>query len=279
MLNRVRVKVSGKINLSLNITGKRDNMHLLDSGVASLDICDVITVRDRLDDKINLVFNSDFAVQNNTIIKAVDVLRKSFGPFGADIVVDKYLPLAGGMGGSSADAAGVIVALNRLFDFDKRGLNMQSACAEVGSDVYYMIKGGYARIRGTGEDVTFIDSCRELKIVYIYGGEALTSKVYSAYDALGGDSPTDNEKLINALCGTEKPKLGNMLFRAAAMINDRIKYNFDALDSIGLCPNMTGSGSTVYAISDDPIGDVAKLNERGKKANYAYTKKSGIEFE
>ncbi len=279
MLDRVRVKVSGKINLSLNVTGEKDNMHLLDSVVASLNVCDVITVRDRLDDKINLVFNSDFAVQNNTVIKAVNVLRKSFGPFGADIVVDKYLPLAGGMGGSSADAAGVIVALNRLFDFDKRGLNMKSACAQVGSDVFYMIKGGYARIRGTGEDVTLIDPCRELKIVYIYGGETLTSKVYSAYDVLGGDLPTDNEKLIASLYGTEKPKLGNMLYRAAASLNDRIKYNFDALDSLGLSPNMTGSGSVVYAISDDPIGDVARLNERGKKANYACTKKSGIEFE
>lgn len=278
MLNKVRVKVSGKINLSLNITGVKDGLHTLDSVVTSVDVCDIITVRDRLDDKINLIFNADYAPQNNTVLKAVNVLRKNFGSFGADIVVDKFLPLAGGMGGSSADAAGVIVALNRLFDFDMRGLDMKATCSLVGSDVCYMSKGGYARISGTGDEVTYIDTDRIFGIVYLYGGQSLTSEVYSAFDNVGGDEPIDNEKLIKLLHGVEKPELNNMLYRAAVSLNDKIQRNADALKSIGLFPNMTGSGSTVYALSDDPIGDAERLNALGVKANYTYTKKSGIEF-
>lgn len=278
MLSKVRVKVGGKINLSLNITGKRSELHTLDSIVASVDLCDTVTVRDRLDDKINLIFNGQ-AVKNNTVLKAVNVMRKSFGPFGADIVVEKRLPIGGGMGGSSADAAGTIVALDRLFDFGMRGLNIRKTCVEVGSDVYYMTKGGYARLFGIGDDVAFYDIKKEYGIICIYGGESLTAKVYSTFDKVGGEIPIDNDRLIRSLYSGERPLLGNMLTRAAVSLNDEIKTNMDALSSVGLEPNMTGSGSTVYAFSDDPSGDVARLNEKGIKAFSAQTKAYGIEFE
>lgn len=279
MLNKVRVKVYGKINLSLNITGVKDGYHMLDSVVASVSVADTITVRDRLDDKINLFFNADFTPQNNTVIKAVNELRKSFGPFGADIVVDKQLPLAGGMGGSSADAAGVIAALSRLFDFDKRGLNERKICGAVGSDVYYMLKGGYARMCGKGDEVTSIDCNREMGLVYILDSGVETSEVYATFDKIGGDGFVDNDMLIKSLYGCEKPTLGNMLFKAASSLNTRILHNAEALSKIGLNPNMTGSGSTVYAFSDDPIGDAKRLKEKGFDAYCASTLPYGIKFE
>ncbi len=278
MLDKVRVKVCGKINLSLNITGISNGLHTLSSMVASVDVCDTVTVRDRLDDKVNLICNADYRIDDNIVYKAVEALRKQFGQFGADIVVDKALPLAGGMGGSSADAAGVIVALSRLFDFDKRGLDMKKTCSLIGSDVYYMTRGGYAEIKGTGDRAEFFDIEREMGIVYIYGGELLTGKVYSAFDALGGDEPINNGELLAALKEGKKPQLNNMLTRAAMSLNDNIKRNADALSSIGLDPNMTGSGSVVYAISDDPMGDAARLNAKGYKAVPTRTKSRGIEF-
>ena len=278
MLSKVRVKVYGKINLSLNITGVSGGFHMLDTVVASVSIADIITVRDRLDDKINLIFNADFTPQDNTVIKAVNELRKSFGPFGADIVVDKNLPLAGGMGGSSADAAGVIAALTRLFDFDKRGLNARKVCSAVGADVFYMLSGGYARLKGIGDEITTIDCNREMGLVFICTDGILTSKVYALYDKLGGDRAVDNDLLIRSLINGDKFPLGNMLFRSASSLNDSIKRNAEVLSGLGLTPNMTGSGSTVYAFTDDPIGDANRLREKGLNAFYAFTKPSGIEF-
>ena len=279
MLSKVRVKVYGKINLSLNIVGEKDGYHMLDSVVASVSVADTITVRDRLDDKVNLIFNAGYAVENNTVIKAVNELRKSFGPFGADIVVDKNIPLAGGMGGSSADAAGVIAALSKLFDFDKRGLNAKKVCRAVGADVYYMLKGGYARMAGIGDEVTYIDSDRSLGLVYICSDGVLTSRVYSQYDSMGGDGKVDNDLLIKSLHGGGKIPLGNMLYRAAVSLNKDIERNAEALIGAGLTPNMSGSGSTVYALSDDPMGDAIKLREKGIDASFAFTKPIGIEFE
>ena len=278
MLSKVRVKVNGKINLSLNITGVKDGFHLLDSVVASVSVSDYITVRDRLDDKINLIFNADFVPKDNTVMKAVGALRKKFGNFGADIIVDKHIPLAGGMGGSSADAAGIIAAFTKLFDFDKRGLDERAICREVGSDVFYMLRGGYARMQGIGDEVLPFACDRDIGFVYIYGGETLTGEVYAAYDKLGGDGEVDNDELIKMLNGGGKIQLGNMLFRAACSLNPIISTNADAIRDIGLAPNMTGSGSVVYAVSSDPERDAAVLKARGLSADFAFIRPHGIEY-
>lgn len=277
MLDKVRLKVYGKINLTLNVIGKTGEMHTLDSVLASVSVADRITVRDRLDDKINLIFNADFTPENNTVLKAVNVLKKSFGNFGADIVVDKALPNSGGMGGSSADAAGVIAALNALFDFDKRGLDIEKACSEVGADVFYMYKGGFARMEGTGEKIVPVVCPKEYGLVYINGGGVLTRDVYKKFDSIGGSGFVDNEIAIDKLGKGEVPPLGNMLTDAACSLDGKIRANLNAL--VDMPANMTGSGSTVYALSEDPDRDVAVLDERGIKAFAAHTVPRGIEFE
>lgn len=279
MLNKVRIKVYGKLNLSLNITGTQNGLHTLDSVVTSVSLADVITVRDRYDDKINLIFNADFVPEDNSVVKAVNALRRSFGPFGADIVVDKHLPFSGGMGGSSADAAGVIAALVRLFDFDKRGLNIDRVCSEVGSDVKYMLSGGFARMKGVGEIIDKLDINTEIGFVCVKGGGTLTSKVYAEFDRVGTGGGVDNDALIMSLKSGKVPKLGNMLTRAAIGLCHDISRNMDALVSLDLTPNMTGSGSTVYAISSDPERDAARLKERGFDAFSVFSLSSGIQFE
>lgn len=276
MLDKVRIKVYGKINLSLNITGINKNLHILDSVLTSISVYDTITVRDRLDDKINLIFNADFVPENNIVFKAVEALRKSFGMFGADIVVDKRIPLAGGMGGSSADGAGVIAALDTLFDFGKRGLDLNKVCSSVGSDVRYMLVGGFARVTGTGDRVEWFDCARQLGVVFSYCGTVETTDVYRVFDELGGEAPVDNDRLIEALKAGEKTELGNMLFNAAKKLCPKIEKVKRCYAELGLEPNMTGSGSVVYALCDDPEREAARLRERGVPAEVAFSRQKGI---
>lgn len=105
-------------------------MHEIDSLVSSINVYDTIFVSDRLDGKINLAFDSDVFVapQENTVIKAIKALRDDFGDFGVDVTVKKNIPFCAGLGGSSADAAGVIAALSELFDFEKRYINYAKVC-------------------------------------------------------------------------------------------------------------------------------------------------------
>lgn len=279
MLNKVRVRVNGKLNLSLNILGKRGNLHTLDSVLSSVSLYDTVTVRDRLDDKINLIFNAGYAVKDNTAIKAVNALRESFGNFGADIVVDKRIPLAGGMGGSSADGAGVIAALSALFDFDKRGLDFPSVCNKVGADVIYMLSGGFARMGGVGDEITPISCKTTYGVVFSYCGALETREVYGAFDTVGGEGKADNDALIASLIKGEFPQLGNMLYRSACSLLPRIAEVMAVYELIGLHPNMTGSGSVVYALCDDPKIEAERLKERGVSAEAAFTRLNGIEIE
>ena len=266
MLNKVRVKVSGKINLSLNITGKRGPLHTLDSVVASLSVYDKITVRDRLDDKVNLIFNADYSVEDNSVLRAVEILRRSLGNFGV-------------MGGSSADGAGVIAALDALFDLSKRGIDLVKVCGEVGADTLYMLSGGYARMTGTGDLTESVSCNRSYGVVYTECGGVMTADVYKAFDALGGDEPTDNDRLCAMLGAGEEPILGNMLLRAATSLCPRIAQTISAYRRLGLSPNMTGSGSTVYAVCDDPMRETKRLAESGLRSEYAFTQRAGIVFE
>lgn len=275
-MNKLALKVYGKLNLSLNITGVKDGYHVIDSVVSSVSTFDTIFVSKRNDDKINFTFNAPFNVSSNTVIKAVDALKKRFGSFGADITVDKNLPLMGGMGGSSADAAGAITAISELYGFDKGSL--RSVCNEVGADVYYMLSGGYARLRGIGDEVEKIDCRHGYYVVYIIGGSTLTKDVYARYDLIGGDGEVNNEELINALKNERTPTLGNMLYKAARSLNKNIEACSDALKAIGLKPNMTGSGSCVYAFSEDPFMDVVKLKTLGFNARHAKLLPYGVEF-
>lgn len=280
MLNKVRVKVNGKINLSLNITGKIGALHTLDSILTSVSVYDTITVRDRLDDKVNLIFNADFAPKDNSVLRAVEALRKSFGTFGVDIVVDKRIPFAGGMGGSSADGAGVIAALDALFDFHKRGLDLDKVCSLVGSDVKYMLVGGFARMTGTGDVVNPFACDRTLGVVYTECGGVETADVYRKFDEVGGDAPVDNDLLVELLrSGGDIKNLGNMLFRAAAKLCPRIAEVAHGYEKLGLNPNLTGSGSTVYALCADPSREAARLLESGISASPTFTHQSGIIFE
>lgn len=273
------MEVCGKLNLSLNITGRSGGYHTLDSVVASVSCGDTVIVRERKDNGITLNFEANFTPEVNSVTRAVEELHKTFGDFGADITVIKRLPLAGGMGGSSADAAGVIAALGYIYGFD--GALIRKACLAVGSDVPYMLEGGYARMRGRGEAIEPIACDKEYGVVLVRAEGTETARVYAEYDRVGGDTPVDNDEMVKRLTCVrkfDKIPLGNMLARAAIGLNPRIALNLAACERAGLNANMTGSGSTVYAFTSDPEGDAERLKKMGLDAYAAHTCASGLKI-
>ena len=224
--------------------------------VASVDIADVITVCAREDSKVNVAYelgmrseesyelgirneelgmmevsgsgaakqlstsaipNSSLLIPNCSVTKAVNALRGRFGNFGADIRVEKNIPFSAGLGGSSADAAGVIKALEQLYGFDiqnkeagKLGIRSEklgmmngkknedsshnpSAIPHsslltphsIGSDVPYMLRGGFCRVRGVGERLDFFDAPLTFWVVIAKGsGGVLSADAYRKFDEL-----------------------------------------------------------------------------------------------
>ncbi|MFM2350186.1 MAG: 4-diphosphocytidyl-2-C-methyl-D-erythritol kinase [Pseudomonadota bacterium] len=140
-----------KVNLCLHVTGQRaDGYHLLDSLVVFAGTGDQITVSpaDRLSLRITGPQAANLPVSDdNLVLRAA----RLFGDLGAQITLDKHLPIASGIGGGSADAAATLKALSRLW-----GLELPNAAQVLvlGADVPVCLAGHSARIQGVGEQVT-----------------------------------------------------------------------------------------------------------------------------
>lgn len=251
MKNSVRVRVAGKLNLSLNITG-RDVFHTLDSVFCSVSVFDTVTVSLRNDDVVTIDFQGIKLDPNtNTAAKAVEAVRRTCGPFGADITVEKGIPVGSGLGGSSADAAGVIAALDILLDGKFRGLDLYSAACQTGSDTAFMLRGGLARARGRGEQLEFFTGSVPFTLVLGFPASGVeTAACYRTFDALYPDfayAPADNDALVEALktgdCAQAEYFL-NALTEPAVRLNPQVGDVLQSLHDAGaVAAFMTGSGS------------------------------------
>ena len=112
------VKSYAKVNLALNVTGCAGGYHLLDSVVASVDICDTVRAKPRKDALVNVYMrgmgSEGIPPEGNNAVRAAEAFVRAFGTKGADIQIDKDIPIGAGLGGSSADAAGVLNALAKV---------------------------------------------------------------------------------------------------------------------------------------------------------------------
>jgi len=149
-----------KLNLFLHIVGRRDDgYHLLQTVFQLLDRGDTIRLRLRDDDRIvRMDPLPDVDPEHDLAVRAARALIEATGrPIGVDIAVDKRIPMGGGLGGGSSDAATVLVALNAMAD---TGLD-EDALADIGlslgADVPVFVRGASAWGEGVGEQLTPLD--------------------------------------------------------------------------------------------------------------------------
>ena len=259
MSNTVKLRAFAKVNLSLNITGRDENrgMHMLDSVMMSVDLFDTVTVTKRGDDKIFVKFIGAEVGEDNTAYKAASKVRELIGGFGYDITVEKGIPMGAGLGGSSADGAAVLRALDVFYGLRARGVDLQKVALSVGSDVPFMLTGGLARVKGFGDDLFFIENKLKLFIVGLMGRSVSTAAAYKKFDEIYPSfafCPTDTDKLCNLLLDGDEAAikhLGNALYEPAVHFSPEIKANAEALASYGAEACLTGSGGMVLGYFTD----------------------------
>ena len=255
-MEEITVKVPAKINLTLDITGVKDGYHLLSSLVSTVSVYDIITVKKRSDKNVTLtekgIVTGVSADKNNAVKSAIKFMRET-GVNGVDITVDKHIPLGSGMGGSSADIAGVIYAMNKLYGVgDVVGL-----ANALGSDSGYMTVGGYAVLKGRGD--IFEKQDIDLKAYYLFitnPKTILASESYRWYDEQGKAFENCTDKAVNYLkenrltdfCSVIK----NDLYYATEDKRSDVKLAIEKLKTAGANASlMTGSGSAVYGLFFD----------------------------
>ena len=232
-------------------------MHMLDSVMMSVDMFDTVTVSQRDDERIIVDFIGADIGENNTAYKAARAVQEIIGGCGYDIKVEKGIPIGAGLGGSSADGAAVLRALDVLHRLPERGVDMRAVALSVGSDVPFMLTGGLARVRGFGEELFFIQNKLQLFIVGLMGDSVSTAAAYKKFDELHSDCaycPTDTDRLCNLLLdgdGAAINHLGNALYEPAACLSPEIAKNAELLMSYGASVNLTGSGGMVLGYFTD----------------------------
>lgn len=256
-MRKIKVKVPAKINLTLDVVGTEGNFHQIKSLVASVNVYDVITIEKRKDSKINLTIKGlqvDCAVPDNNAYKAARLFSKTFSTGGVDITIEKNIPVGGGMGGSSADSAGVLKAMNALYEVD---FDMSELADELGSDVKYMLNGGYAVMSGRGQITEEQFISKTLYLILIKEDKQISSRAcYKRYDELGKTYKPCTNQAVKALLGGDFNRYcevaKNDLYPSAKTFVNELKDNLNSLKQAGApVALMTGSGSVVFGAFDN----------------------------
>lgn len=254
MKSKVKVQIPAKINFTLDVFGVENGFHNINSLVASIGIFDAITLAKRNDDQIVLVLKGreiGCPVCDNNAFKTYKLLKETYHLTGATITLEKNIPVGGGMGGSSADIAGVILSTEKLFGID---IDRKAVADKLGSDVMYMLGGGWAIISDRGNTVEKLKVDKTFYINAIDNKVLVKAKeVYKLFD----------EKQVKTKNSTKKAKqlllqdsleflsvLSNDLANPAIEIAPVIKESLNQI-SLANAKFVTGSGSAVVGVYTD----------------------------
>ena len=186
---RIEEKAYAKVNLTLEILGKRrDGYHNLASVMQTVDLFDKVTMTEA-EDIVVTCDDDQITPEINLATKAANVLKERTGvTAGAQITIEKNIPVSAGLGGGSTDAAATLRGLNRLWQLGLSLDEMTEISADIGSDVPFLIRGGTSLVQGRGEDVTPITAAKIPKIliltpeVTLENPTAKTASVFSHVD-------------------------------------------------------------------------------------------------
>jgi 4-diphosphocytidyl-2-C-methyl-D-erythritol kinase len=174
-----------KLNLLLHVVGRRDDgYHLLQTVFQLLDCGDTVRLQFRGDGVIRRVDPlRGVSVDADLAVRAAHALRSASGVrAGADIAIDKHIPLGGGLGGGSSDAATTLVALNALWDAGLGNDELAAIGLGLGADVPVFVRGHSAWAEGVGERLTPIELPRRWFVVIDPGVHVPTADVFRAAD-------------------------------------------------------------------------------------------------
>ncbi len=269
----VTVRVPAKVNLQLSVGPKEaDGYHNLVSVFQAISIFDDIIIKlGEPGSGLTISVTGDQthgvpADANNLAAKAVSLISKEYDlTVDAHIEIKKSIPVAGGMAGGSADAAGTIIGIDYLYSLDMTREEMTEIAAKIGSDVLFMLSGGTAIGTGHGDQLTAALSRGTYHWVLAVSTVGLsTPAVYAECDRLRGEleivEPQTNEALMQSLLAADAPGVGaalvNDLQLAACSLRPAIRLVLDVGQEYGaLGAIVSGSGPTVaFLVADQDSG-------------------------
>lgn len=245
-----------KLNLFLHVTGRRaDGYHLLQTAFQLIDRSDTLDICCRDDGVVRRCNEvADVPEDSDLIVRAARLLQSHTGSrLGADLTLHKHLPMGGGLGGGSSDAATTLMVLNHLW---QTGLNRQELMQlglQLGADVPFFIFGRNAFAEGVGEVLQAIETPESWFVVLEPGVQVPTPAIFSAKELTRDTKPIRITDFSSHMKMFGKNDLQTVATAMFPQVDAAIKW----LSTYGEA-RMTGSGACVFcAFSDEASADDA----------------------
>ena len=246
-----------KVNLTLDITGRRDNgYHDMEMVLLTADLCDRVTVTLTQGEGIQVSCDKPGIPldDRNLAVRAARLFWQRAGQpeRGLAIWIEKNIPMEAGLAGGSADGAAVLVALNVLAGSPFTMQELEEMALPLGADVPFCLRGGVAIARGIGEKFTPLPPLPDCYLVLAKPWEGVsTAQAFHRADSLGIPIHPDTQAMAEAIQAGDLLQIGKMLYNVlepAAELPVLAQLRELLTDSGALGAVMTGSGSAVVGL-------------------------------
>ena len=275
----MKVKVAAKINLMLDILKRLENgYHSLFMIMQSVDLYDTITVEKNNENKIIIKCDTEGVPCNEKNI-AYKCAKAFFDACnikeqGITIEIEKNIPMAAGTAGGSADGAGVLYCLNKIYKINLTTTELAEIGAKVGADIPFSLTGGTAIALNTGNVIAPVKDLPECYIVLCKPDQDVsTPEAYAQFDALSRVRHLDRVAMIEAVASGDYENICNYcgnVFEQAVEVPKRphIKGVMRKCGADACC--MSGSGPTVFGLFTDKEKAEDCYNKLSKKYDSVY---------
>lgn len=260
-MNKIELKALGKINLGLDVLGRRENgYHDVRMVMQTLYLYDQITIVKKETPGIELKTNLFYLPvdENNLAYRAAKLLMDEFDvKEGVSIYLDKHIPVAAGMAGGSSNAAAVLFGINRMFDLGLTQQELMERGVGLGADVPYCIMRGTVLAEGIGEILTPLPALPKCYVLIAKPPISVSTKL--VYENLDSHEIVDHPDIDGILEGLEEQDIkkvaecmGNVLEKVTVEEYPVIEEIKNVMKEEGaLNAMMSGSGPTVFGIFEN----------------------------
>jgi 4-diphosphocytidyl-2-C-methyl-D-erythritol kinase len=252
-----------KLNLFLHVTGRRaDGYHELQTLFQIVDLADEVRVRVRDDGRIvRTAGPAEVPSDADLVVRAARLLRESVGrpELGAELAVIKRIPLGGGLGGGSSDAAATLLALDRLWRLGLTLDRLASIGLQLGADVPVFVRGATALAEGIGERLTPVEVAPAWFAIVHPGIGVATAAVFQAPELTRNSVPIKIHGSFSPGWPAHELPGRNDLEPVVAARHAPVRAALDWLGTRGRA-RLTGSGACVFAAYADERAARAALD-------------------
>ena len=194
--NLLAAKSFGKINITLEVIGRfPDGYHQIVSVMQAIELCDTLSFKLSFNQHINFICDMPvIQTDDNLVLKAARLLKEySEHPYGADIHLEKIIPVSSGLGGGSSNAAVTLLSLNQLWDLNLNQDTLTMLAKKIGSDVAFFLNSPSCIAEQKGDTITQIKSVQPTNMVLVVPKIDLQEKTKNMYNLISMKDYTDGK--------------------------------------------------------------------------------------